>query len=48
MHSPKKKQLSSSTHQTEHVQLSPEPLFYQKKGRIRGENQTSFLHNAED
>ncbi|CAI9601636.1 unnamed protein product [Staurois parvus] len=41
MHSPKKKN-SSNTHQTEHVQLSPDPLFYQeifrrhcKKGRIR-------------
>ncbi|CAI9622559.1 unnamed protein product [Staurois parvus] len=26
----KKKTLSSNTHQTEHVQLAPEPLFYQQ------------------
>ncbi|CAI9588315.1 unnamed protein product, partial [Staurois parvus] len=42
MHSPKEKKNSSNTHKPEHVQLAPEPLFYQeifrrhwKKGRIR-------------
>ncbi|CAI9562232.1 unnamed protein product, partial [Staurois parvus] len=27
---PRKKELSSNTHQTEHMQLAPEPLFYQE------------------
>ncbi|CAI9554202.1 unnamed protein product [Staurois parvus] len=42
MHSPKKKKISSHTHQTEHVLLAPKALFYQqmdwglwKKERIR-------------
>ncbi|CAI9621283.1 unnamed protein product [Staurois parvus] len=30
MHSPKKKNPSSNTHQAEHVQLAPKALFYQQ------------------
>ncbi|CAI9545084.1 unnamed protein product [Staurois parvus] len=53
MHSPKKKKnLSSNTHQTEHVHVTTDSVcimwsFEQEEGQRR-KDQTAFLHNAED